>query len=97
MFSSAVSSERGYTFSILRIVVRSAYGGKAALACDNDAVQAAAGTVDNEDVPVGVPAAHDPYMGVAWVKHQVAWDGLAPCNSVAVVVLGDYASATDLI
>ena len=44
--------------------------------------------MDYEDVAVGVPAAHDPYVGVAGVKHQVAGDGLAPRYSAAVVVLG---------
>ena len=80
-------------FSLV-VVVRSAYGGKAALSCDNNAVQAAAGTMDNEDVAVGVPPAYDPYVGVAGVKHQVAGDGLAPCDRTAVVVLGYDASAT---
>ena len=75
------------TFQLFRIVQRSAYGGKALLFRD-DHVVVAVGAVDNQDIAVLVPAAHDANVGVLRVEYQIARLGLGPCNRCTVGVLG---------
>ena len=52
-----------------------------------------AGAVDDEQLPVLVPAAHDAHVGVLRVKHQVAGLGILPVDRLTVAVLGGEAAA----
>lgn len=49
--------------------------------------------MDDQEVPVFVPAAHDADVFIVWVKYQVAGKGLIPGDGVAVGVLGVCPSA----
>lgn len=57
-----------------------------------------AGAVDDEQISVGVPAAHNADMGIIWVKHKVSGQGLTPVygGSVAVLRRGSSAVADDV-
>ena len=56
-------------------------------------VQAAAGTVDHQQISVFIPASYDSNVFVLRVKGQVARLGLAPGNICAVGMLGIGAAA----
>lgn len=59
----------------------------------DDHMVGAAGAMDNQEVPVLVPAAHDPNVYVVRVKHQVPGQGFRPGDGGTVGVLGVGASA----
>lgn len=65
-------------FLLIGKIIRSAYGRKAHLARDIDAVLRAAGTMADQDAPAACPADHDADVTVAGVKYEIAGDGLAP-------------------
>ena len=65
------------TFQLFRIVQRSAYGGKALLFRD-DHVVVAVGAVDNQNVAIRIPAAHNANVGIFRVEYQIARLGLGP-------------------
>ena len=44
--------------------------------------------MNDQEVPVLVPAAHDPNVYVVWVKHQITGQGFLPGDGGAVGVLG---------
>ena len=58
-------------------VGRPADGGEP-IRAGNDYIVRAAGTVDNEQVPVCIPAAHDAHMAVAGIEYKVAGLCCAP-------------------
>ena len=74
-------------------VVRwSAYGRKPGLSCDNNIV-VSAGTMDNQNVSILIPASHNADVGIFRVEYQVAGVGLGPGNGRAVAMLHPRPSA----
>ncbi len=53
----------------------------------NDHIVLAERAVDNEQLSVPIPAAHDTHMLVAWVEDQIPREGLVPGDLRTVIVL----------
>ena len=52
----------------------------------NDHIVLAERAVDNEQLSVPIPAAHDTHMLVAWVEDQIPREGLVPGDLRTVIV-----------
>ena len=73
---------------ILFPVIQGAPNRGKALQAGDDHIVGSTGAVDDQQIAVFIPAAYDSYMGVLWVKYQVAGLDLIPLERVAVGVLG---------
>ena len=77
---------------LFAIKYRFRHAGKAGGA-SNDYVVGAAGTVDNQQIAIVIPVAHDAYVFILRVKHQISRLGLVPRDVGTVGVLGMGAPA----
>lgn len=86
-----------WPFPSICVILRSADRGKACPA-GNDHIVVPAGTMDDEQSAVYVPAADDAHMGVIGVKHQIARLSILPADIGAIAVLhgGSSAVANDV-
>ena len=75
-----------WPFPSICVILRSADRGKACLA-GNDHVVVPAGTMDDEQFAVRIPAADDTHVRIIGVKHQVARLRILPADIGAVAVL----------
>ena len=50
----------------------------------NDRIIVPAGAADDLDIAALIPAAHNPYMAILGVEHQISWLALVPRNQRAV-------------
>ena len=63
---------------ILCPVIQGASNGGKALQAGDDHIVGSAGAVNDQQIAVFIPAAHNANMGVLWIKHQIAGLGLLP-------------------
>lgn len=83
---------------LFAIKYRFRHAGKAGGA-SNDYVVGAAGTVDNQQIAIVIPVAHDAYVFILRVKHQISRLGLVPrdVGTVGVLHVDTAAVAYDVL
>ena len=64
-------------FDLFPVVQGVSHGGKALQAGD-DHIVSSAGAVDDQQIAVFVPAAHNADMSIFWIEYQIAGLGLLP-------------------
>ena len=72
---------------ILYPVIQGASNGSKALQAGDDHIVGSAGAVDDQQIAVFVPAAHNTNMSIFWIKYQIAGLSLLPGDSSTVSVL----------